>query len=192
MGSEERPAKRRALGTLDPNRDLTTRTLTTKRAPIIFDRENEDAVLHGIATGIYDADEVMAYTNQQRSHLEATPAQPADADSEDEPLASRSGPGSYGPLEERPVEDFQVEQFDDEMLDQDLDDDLDEDIPEDHVEGAEGDEADAEVEDEAAYFDPTSMGLKEINNLAHFGVSSHKPGNGVEELLSDDLDKYWQ
>jgi anaphase-promoting complex subunit 10 len=36
------------------------------------------------------------------------------------------------------------------------------------------------------------MGLKEINNLAHFGVSSHKPGNGVEELLSDDLDKYWQ
>lgn len=41
-------------------------------------------------------------------------------------------------------------------------------------------------------FDPATMGLKEINNLAHFGVSSHKPGNGVAELLSEDLDKYWQ
>jgi anaphase-promoting complex subunit 10 len=41
-------------------------------------------------------------------------------------------------------------------------------------------------------FDPVALGLKEINNLAHFSVSSHKPGNGVRELLSDDLDKYWQ
>ncbi|EPE06398.1 anaphase-promoting complex subunit 10 [Ophiostoma piceae UAMH 11346] len=41
-------------------------------------------------------------------------------------------------------------------------------------------------------FDPMSLGLKEINNLAHFSVSSHKPGNGVEELLNDDLDKFWQ
>jgi len=44
----------------------------------------------------------------------------------------------------------------------------------------------------AAVFDPVALGLKEINNLAHFSVSSHKPGNGVKELLSDDLDKYWQ
>ena len=41
-------------------------------------------------------------------------------------------------------------------------------------------------------FDPVALGLKEINNLAHFSVSSHKPGNGVRELLSDDLEKYWQ
>jgi hypothetical protein len=41
-------------------------------------------------------------------------------------------------------------------------------------------------------FDPATLGMKEINNLAHFGVSSHKPGNGVDELLDDDLDKYWQ
>ncbi|KAL1863934.1 hypothetical protein VTK73DRAFT_6334 [Phialemonium thermophilum] len=46
--------------------------------------------------------------------------------------------------------------------------------------------------DRVTYFDPSALGLKEINNLAHFGVSSHKPGNGVAELLSDDLDKYWQ
>ena len=43
-----------------------------------------------------------------------------------------------------------------------------------------------------AVFDPIMLGLKEINNLAHFSVSSHKPGNGVKQLLSDDLDKYWQ
>jgi anaphase-promoting complex subunit 10 len=51
---------------------------------------------------------------------------------------------------------------------------------------------DAEDNVQVNVFDPMAMGLKEINNLAHFGVSSHKPGNGVEELLSDDLDKFWQ
>jgi len=52
----------------------------------------------------------------------------------------------------------------------------------------------AEVTDQIpiTIFDPVAMGLKEINNLAHFSVSSHKPGNSVKELLSDDLDKYWQ
>lgn len=49
-----------------------------------------------------------------------------------------------------------------------------------------------EMEDTTPVFDPAALGLKEINNLAHFSVSSHKPGNGVAELLSDDLDKYWQ
>ncbi|KAL2256229.1 hypothetical protein VTK26DRAFT_1964 [Humicola hyalothermophila] len=53
-------------------------------------------------------------------------------------------------------------------------------------------DVDSEDQLHGAFFDPTAMGLKEINNLAHFGVSSHKPGNGVAELLSDDLDKYWQ
>lgn len=41
-------------------------------------------------------------------------------------------------------------------------------------------------------FNPIAMGLKEINGLAHFRVSSHKPGNGVEELMNDDIDRYWQ
>ncbi|KAH8847594.1 hypothetical protein MCOR27_004477 [Pyricularia oryzae] len=49
-----------------------------------------------------------------------------------------------------------------------------------------------EMEDTTPVFDPAAIGLKEINNLAHFSVSSHKPGNGVAELLGDDLDKYWQ
>lgn len=41
-------------------------------------------------------------------------------------------------------------------------------------------------------FNPIAMGLKEINGLSHFRVSSYKPGNGVEELVNDDIDRYWQ
>ena len=60
-------------------------------------------------------------------------------------------------------------------------------------------EPEEEVEEEhdehdpaAAMFDPTTMGLKEISNLGKFTVSTHKQGNGVEELRSDDLKQYWQ
>lgn len=41
-------------------------------------------------------------------------------------------------------------------------------------------------------FDPVALGLKEINNLARCRVSTFKPGNGVKELLDDDLSQYWQ
>lgn len=58
---------------------------------------------------------------------------------------------------------------------------------EEEEEEEEGDEEDAEV-----LLDPASMGLKEISNLGKFTVSSHKPGNGVQELRSDDLKLYWQ
>ncbi|KAJ4269627.1 hypothetical protein NW762_001295 [Fusarium torreyae] len=49
-----------------------------------------------------------------------------------------------------------------------------------------------QVQDVAPLFDPATAGLKEISNLARFTVSSHKPGNGVEELKSDDLKLFWQ
>lgn len=197
---EERPAKRRALGSLDANRDLLMRRVSTKRAPISFDKENADTVWEGIAAGLYDVDEVFAYTNQ---HFRpgATPVQVATPQAAQASLARPAVPGSFGPLEERPVEDFQGEQYDEDMMEGEEDeeeeeedeeedeiDEDEEDMPEDQEEGAE----DADGEEEVAYFDPTSTGLKEINNLAHFGVSSHKPGNGVAELLSDDLEKYWQ
>jgi hypothetical protein len=55
-----------------------------------------------------------------------------------------------------------------------------------------GEEVDVDDTDGVISFDPMLLGLKEINNLAHFSVSSHKPGNGVDELLHDDLNKYWQ
>jgi anaphase-promoting complex subunit 10 len=192
MALDGHPAKRRALGSLDPNRDLSRRVITGKRAPITSDIENEDAVLDGIALGVYDLDEVLAYTNQQLPAPLATSSGPVESESDDEqPLATLAAPGSYGVLEERPVEDFQ-EEYDEEMLDEDSEGEYEDEGQEPPVEGVEGDDVEGEDEDHVGYFDPTSMGLKEINNLAHFGVSSHKPGNGVEELLSDDLDKYWQ
>ncbi|KAM0428643.1 hypothetical protein ACHAPT_007006 [Fusarium lateritium] len=49
-----------------------------------------------------------------------------------------------------------------------------------------------EVHEVAHLIDPATAGLKEISNLARFTVSTHKPGNGVEELKSDDLKMYWQ
>lgn len=79
-------------------------------------------------------------------------------------------------------------------------DDEDEDMEESDVEGdfAESD-GEAVEEDEldpdappAVPFNPVAMGLKEIGGLARFRVSSYKPGNGVDELVNDDTDRYWQ
>ncbi|CAK7214413.1 hypothetical protein SBRCBS47491_002134 [Sporothrix bragantina] len=80
---------------------------------------------------------------------------------------------------------------DDEMQGPEDDIDVDADIEADVDVDGEID-VDDDEEDAAISFDPMLLGLKEINNLAHFSVSSHKPGNGVEELLHDDLAKYWQ
>jgi hypothetical protein len=41
-------------------------------------------------------------------------------------------------------------------------------------------------------FDPTSLGLKEIGNLASWTVSSCKPGCGVEALRDEDVKLFWQ
>jgi anaphase-promoting complex subunit 10 len=75
---------------------------------------------------------------------------------------------------------------DEEEEEEEDDDDVDED--EDDEEAAEHDQA----HEAATLFDPATAGLKEISNLARFTVSSHKPGNGVEELKSDDLKLFWQ
>ncbi|KAK2591477.1 hypothetical protein QQS21_010823 [Conoideocrella luteorostrata] len=56
----------------------------------------------------------------------------------------------------------------------------------------EGPEEEVEQEEAANLVDPADIGLKEISNLGRFTVSSHKPGNGIEELRSDDLKLYWQ
>lgn len=83
----------------------------------------------------------------------------------------------------------------------DLPDDVDEEMGESGV-TMEYVDSDGEMEDEeqedlddavpSVPFNPVAMGLKEINGLAHLRVSSYKPGNGVPELMSDDLDRYWQ
>ncbi|KAI9158614.1 Anaphase-promoting complex subunit 10 [Paramyrothecium foliicola] len=61
----------------------------------------------------------------------------------------------------------------------------------DQIEEDEGDEEEEE-EEAVPLIDPATAGLKEISNLGRFTVSSHKQGNGVEELRSDDLKSYWQ
>jgi anaphase-promoting complex subunit 10 len=163
----------------------------TKRAPITYDKENEDAVLDGIAFGIYSYDEVLALTNRREPTPTATPNPHVDSDDEDiAGIMGNAGAAPHEALNERSL-DFQGD-GDDEMLLEDMDEELGENAPEGQVEGEEEEDDEPDDQGEGAYFDPMSMGLKEINNLAHFGVSSHKPGNGVEELLSDDLDKYWQ
>lgn len=53
-------------------------------------------------------------------------------------------------------------------------------------------EEEEEQEEPEVLVDPASIGLKEISNLGKFTVSSHKLGNGVQELRSDDLKLYWQ
>ncbi|OAA63204.1 anaphase promoting complex subunit 10 [Cordyceps fumosorosea ARSEF 2679] len=60
------------------------------------------------------------------------------------------------------------------------------------VEDDEDEEEQEEQEEQEILVDPASIGLKEISNLGKFTVSSHKPGNGVAELRSDDLKLYWQ
>ncbi|KUI53195.1 Anaphase-promoting complex subunit 10 [Cytospora mali] len=78
--------------------------------------------------------------------------------------------------------------------------DLDEDMIEDVMDLGDYeadviDEEDEEHEEEGDHvtpFNPFALGLKEINNLARCRVSTFKPGNGVKELLDDDLNQYWQ
>jgi anaphase-promoting complex subunit 10 len=190
----ERTGQRRALQPLDVNSSLLNAPRgKAKRSPITYDKENEDAVLDGIAFGTYSYDEVLALTNYLGPTPPATPNPQLDTDDE-EVIGAMDQPGgpSHEPLNERSL-DYQGDgDGDDEMLMEDMDEDLGENAAEGQA-GEEDDEEDGEPDDhEGAYFDPTSMGLKEISNLAHFGVSSHKLGNGVEELLSDDLEKYWQ
>ena len=73
------------------------------------------------------------------------------------------------------------------------DEDEDEDDDEDGEDGMEDeDDQESEQEEPLNLVDPADVGLKEISNLGRFTVSSHKPGNGVEELRSDDLKLYWQ
>ncbi|KAK0736075.1 galactose-binding domain-like protein [Apiosordaria backusii] len=92
----------------------------------------------------------------------------------DEPEPEDGGLDPYGYREPPDDETYYSEEY---MDEDDFDDDQ---------------EHDGSGQAQEPPFDPAAIGLKEINNLAHFGVSSHKPGNGVAELLSEDTDKYWQ
>ncbi|KAM7199719.1 galactose-binding like protein [Naviculisporaceae sp. PSN 640] len=131
--------------------------------------QNEDDVTRGIILGYYSKDE--------------SPSPVASPPPASEYL------GDDGSGDEDPMQFGHVRDDDDDLVD----DTMDRDLGEDDLDNDE--EVDEQVESDEALpsdFDAAALGLKEINNLANFGVSSHKPGNGVAELLSDDLDKYWQ
>ncbi|KXX73297.1 Anaphase-promoting complex subunit 10 [Madurella mycetomatis] len=168
---------RRVLAELDRNRDLNTARGQTKRAPIIFAQENEDAILEGFRFGTYDVNEVIAWTDF-RLPLRIASTQEA-SNSDDEVTHVADGTFESGELTE--AELVGLGEDDDELPGEEM---VDEHEQDDHGE--------SEEHLQGPVFDPAAVGLKEINNLAHFGVSSHKPGSGVEELLSEDLDKYWQ
>ena len=175
-GGAPRRRLRFILGKLDPNRDLNTDRGRSKRLPIVLDIENEDAVAEGVMHGTYDLDQVMDYTNWPNV-AQAPPGEGSD----DEDLALQVAQASD---DEEDV-DAEFGAHGDELLGEVMDEDIDDD--DEH-----GGQADDDEHLQGPMFDPAAIGLREINNLAHFGVSSHKPGNGVEQLLSDDLDQYWQ
>ncbi|KAF5553893.1 anaphase-promoting complex subunit 10 [Fusarium phyllophilum] len=115
------------------------------------------------------------------------------------PMAAPGGPSSDATMaynDDQAAEDdadqrtlsHSPEEYEDEnsIGEEEEEDDVDDD--EDDEEAAEHDQA----HEAATLFDPATAGLKEISNLARFTVSSHKPGNGVEELKSDDLKLFWQ
>lgn len=114
-----------------------------------------------------------------------------------------------GTNEFAPLDDFGAE--DDMMNDSDLSTEIASDVDrnedetdidngdEENVEDAEitGDEdpdtgMDEQGQEDEPPFDPASVGLKEISNLASFTVSSYKPGCGVKELRDDDIHLFWQ
>lgn len=104
--------------------------------------------------------------------------------------AGRAGQADMGSLEEQMMQrEAEAMAYEDEVMSQEQyeaeDTSIEEQVEEEEEEEEEQEEAEMLV-------DPASIGLKEISNLGKFTVSSHKPGNGVMELRSDDLKQYWQ
>jgi anaphase-promoting complex subunit 10 len=179
-------SNRRILGELSA-KELNKPRYIYKRDPIVFEQENEAAVLDGLQLGIYDLEEVIALTNLRLSSATAPPR--VYDTSEDEGI--RYAGGGHGGAEMSDEELVEgLGEGDDELLGDAMAESLGEELGDDDEEADEHLDSDEEMDEHA--FNPAALGLKEINNLAHFGVSSHRPGNGVAELLSDDLDRYWQ
>ncbi len=208
-------ALRKPLQRLHDNLPLSARP-PVPTPPISYDQENEIAVNYGVAMGIYDEDEIRAVTNfslvgTAPSHNDEDDAEGIEALARDLEQGGLYGRG-HGDDGSENGEDFdlnlELEHEDDDDLDDDeglgdhrfgeiVDEDIqDEDDDDEDLQDDEQFEYDAQpdAQDEVPVrvFDPVALGLKEINNLAHFSVSSHKPGNGVAELLIDDLDTFWQ
>ena len=110
-----------------------------------------------------------------------------DSDDASEPDLSVLGMARPGPVTQQHIPEPSYDDIDDEILSQDQYEADETSIDDEHDEDDEEDDHDA-----TPLIDPATAGLKEISNLGKFTVSSHKSGNGVEELRSDDLKRFWQ
>ncbi|KAK4180702.1 galactose-binding domain-like protein [Triangularia setosa] len=146
-------------------------------SPVVPSHEDSSEEAEEVGMENYDAQDREVVIQEFHGQFEEEPEDDPEGEyerDEPEPEPEDDDPDAYEYREPRDDETYYSEEY----MDEDEYDD--------------GQEQDGSDQPQEPPFDPAALGLKEINNLAHFGVSSHKPGNGVAELLSDDTDKYWQ
>ncbi|CAM1509137.1 Fc.00g028760.m01.CDS01 [Cosmosporella sp. VM-42] len=174
---------------------LHTRQRTYRPLPSVA-KENMRAIVHALNHQRVTVDQLSFTVTQGIERTLRHPARAADhprlsmpmpdSDGSSEPDMSVLGMARPGVVPEQNIEDISYGDEDEEEISHQQYE-----AEETSVE----EEEDHEVEEEheiAPLIDPATIGLKEISNLGKFTVSSHKPENGVEELRSDDLKRFWQ
>ncbi|RFU78846.1 anaphase-promoting complex subunit 10 [Trichoderma arundinaceum] len=146
------------------NMAAATRRNTNNRLSLQFDTDGS-----GSASGS-DSEPDLSHLGMTRRGMTAVLEQQANQMTYDDETMSQ---GQYD-AEEASLDENLDENADDENIDENGDDQVE------------------EEQELLPMMDPAVFGLKEISNLGKFTVSSHKPGNGVEQLRSDDLASYWQ
>lgn len=146
------------------NMGPANRRNTNNRLSLQFDSDGS-----GSGSGS-DSDPDLSHLGMTRRGMAAVLEQQADQMTYDDDAMSQ---GQYDDTEEASLGE-------NENIDENAEDNCDDQVEED------------QEEEPLPIIDPAVFGLKEISNLGKFTVSSHKPGNGVEQLRSDDLTSYWQ
>ncbi|TQV95228.1 hypothetical protein V2A60_009723 [Cordyceps javanica] len=147
-----------------------------------------------------DNDAATRGTTTPRLSMPLVSDEGSDSDADLSVLAMARGVGRAGTTSANTREEqifLQQQQaeamaYDDEVMSQEQYEAEDTSIEEQVEDGDEEQDEQDEQDEQEVLVDPASIGLKEISNLGKFTVSSHKPGNGVQELRSDDLKLYWQ
>ncbi|KAM0264738.1 hypothetical protein ACHAQJ_000563 [Trichoderma viride] len=147
------------------NMGPATRRNTNNRLSLQFDTDGSGS---GSGSGS-DSEPDLSHLGMTRRGMTAVLEQQADQMTYDDETMSQGYDAEEASLDENADENI------DENVDENCDDQVEE-----------------EQEEPLPIIDPAVFGLKEISNLGKFTVSSHKPGNGVEQLRSDDLTSYWQ
>ncbi|KAF4471245.1 anaphase-promoting complex subunit 10 [Fusarium albosuccineum] len=144
-----------------------------------------------------EIDELLAAYDQQPSRLSMPLISSDDSASESEPEISILGRARPGGAAAPAAPEIPSAFGNAQEVDEDQDEVDDEALSPEQYEAEdtsieEEEEPAEEAQEIAPLIDPATAGLKEISNLARFTVSSHKPGNGVEALKSDDTAQFWQ